>query len=132
MGNLVLIVEDDMDFGGTLGSNIRQVSKVSFATDGEQAIAKILDEKPSLIILDLLLPKLDGFKVLERLRKYPDKAIANTPVIVISNLWSDKDILLAKSLMINSYYVKANMKLEEVIKDIKETLKKIESNKQAV
>jgi len=68
----------------------------------------------------LLLPKLDGFKVLERLRNYPDKALADIKVVVLSNLWSDKDILRAKALKIEEYYVKSNTNLDDVALKIKQ------------
>jgi CheY-like chemotaxis protein len=132
MEKLVLAIEDDVDFRNSLVDKLKEFCKVSVAGDGEEAIEKILDEKPCLILLDLLLPKLDGFKVLERLRKYPDKGIADTPVIVVSNLWSDKDILLAKSLVVESYFVKSNTRLDEVLAKVQEIFNKREIKKQAV
>ncbi len=111
----VLIVEDDQDWRNTLVAKLQSQFEVYQAVDGEEAIAKILDDKPDVVLLDLLLPKLDGFKVLERLRKYPDAAVANTHVVVLSNLWSDKDILQAKALKIDDYFVKANTKIEDVM-----------------
>jgi two-component system, OmpR family, alkaline phosphatase synthesis response regulator PhoP len=129
MEKLVLAVEDDIDFRNALADKLRLFCSVSAAGDGEEAIEKILDERPCLILLDLLLPKLDGFKVLERLRKYPDKEIAATPVIVLSNLWSDKDILLAKSLVVESYFVKSNTSMNEVLARVQEILKKIDKKK---
>jgi DNA-binding response OmpR family regulator len=131
MEKLVLAIEDDVEFRDSLADKLKEFCKVSVAGDGEEAIEKILDEKPCLILLDLLLPKLDGFKVLERLRKYPDKDISGTPVVVVSNLWSDKDILLAKSLVVESYFVKSNTRLDEVLARVREILKKVELGKQA-
>jgi two-component system response regulator (stage 0 sporulation protein A) len=92
------------------------------ALDGEQAVQMVLDHKPDLVLLDLLLPKLDGFKVLERIRNYPEKSIAETKVIVLSNLWSDKDILRAQALKIDEYYVKANTNLDDVFKKISQIM----------
>ena len=85
------------------------------ASDGEEAVTIIVEKKPELILLDLLLPKMDGFKVLETLRQHPDKEISESKVIVLSNLWSNKDILRAQALKIEEYYVKANTNLEDVI-----------------
>ncbi len=111
----VLIVEDDQDWLNTLSAKLQSEFDIILATDGEEAIAKVLDHRPEVILLDLLLPKLDGFKVLERIRKYPDAQIAQTHVVVLSNLWSDKDILQAKALKIDDYFVKANTKIEDVM-----------------
>ena len=78
-----------------------------------------MDNAPDLILLDLLLPKLDGFKVLERLRHYPKAEIAEIKVVVLSNLWSNKDILRAQALKIDEYYVKANTNIKDVFEKIK-------------
>jgi two-component system, OmpR family, alkaline phosphatase synthesis response regulator PhoP len=119
-GKKILIVEDDVDLRNILvdGLSISNY-KILQAGDGEKAVETILEERPDLILLDLLLPKLDGFKVLERLRQYPDKAIAQTKVVVLSNLWSDKDILRAKALKVDEYYVKSNSNMEEIFAKIK-------------
>ncbi|HVY67782.1 MAG TPA: response regulator, partial [Patescibacteria group bacterium] len=90
------------------------------------AIKLAMDQKPHLILLDLLLPKVDGFAVLERIRKYPDSKISGTKVIILSNLWSNRDILRAQALKIDEYYVKANTSLDEVFAKIKEILGRLE------
>ncbi|HYV33821.1 MAG TPA: response regulator [Candidatus Limnocylindria bacterium] len=119
----VLVVEDD---GALRNVLVDSLSKTNFQTssagDGEKALAMILEEKPDLVLLDLLIPRLDGFKVLDKIRHYPDAKIANTKVIVLSNLWSDKDILHAQSLQVEEYYVKANTSLVEVFAKIKKIL----------
>ena len=119
----VLIVEDDVDLRTVLGD---QLSKFNYqiiqAGDGEEGITQLLDKRPDLVLLDLMLPKIDGFKVLDRIRHYPETGIAGTKVIVLSNLWSDKDILRAQALKIDEYYVKANTNLEEVYVKIKQLL----------
>ena len=115
----VLVVEDDVDLLNVLTDRLGVSNyEVMTAKDGEQAVSLILDKKPDLILLDLLLPKLDGFQVLERIRRYPDNKISDIKVIVLSNLWSDKDILRAQALKIDEYYVKANTNLDEVFSKI--------------
>lgn len=120
----ILVVEDDAVFRHNLVDGLSQKYSIAEAEDGEQAMEKILTHKPDLIILDLLLPKLDGFGVLGRLRKYPDKQIAKTPVVVLSNLSSNKDILSVQALKIEGYFVKANTKLEEFFEQVSQLLKK--------
>ncbi len=115
----ILVVEDDREWLNMLSFSLQPHFSVLQAADGEQAVSKIIDFKPDVILLDLLLPKLHGFKVLERVRQYPDQVISRIPVVVLSNLWSDKDILQAKALKINDYFVKANTKIDEVIKALK-------------
>jgi len=117
----ILIVEDDKELGKNLADKLASSNCfVLHAFDGEMAVELIVDERPDVILLDLLLPKLDGFKVLERLRNYPDKALADIKVVVLSNLWSDKDILRAKALKIEEYYVKSNTNLDDVALKIKQ------------
>lgn len=111
----ILIVEDDDNLRGLLvGLFAKKNYEVSEAEDGERAVELVLDKKPDVVLLDLLLPKLDGFHVLERIRKYPDRKIADTHVVILSNLWSDKDILQVKALKVDEYYVKANTEISEV------------------
>ena len=121
----ILVVEDDGALLQVLVDrlNAGHVYEVMSAVDGEEAVSLIVDKKPDLILLDLLLPKLDGFQVLERLRHYPDPKIASIKVVVLSNLWSNKDILRAQSLNIDEYYVKASSNLEDVMAKMKELLK---------
>ena len=115
----VLIVEDDSNLRKLLASELAKKNlSVLEAEDGEEAITKTVDEKPEIILLDLLLPKLDGFKVLQRIRQYPDPEISSIHVVVLSNLWSDKDILQAQALKIDHYFVKANTKTEEVVQKV--------------
>lgn len=122
----VLVVEDDDALRDILVDRLNLNNYQIFqAADGEEAIKLSVDQKPHLILLDLLLPKLDGFKVLERLRHYPEPKIAETKVIVLSNLWSDKDILRAQALKIDAYFVKANTNLEDVFEKIKEIMEKV-------
>lgn len=119
----ILIVEDDKELGKNLADKLAPSNCfVLHAFDGEMAVELIVDERPDVILLDLLLPKLDGFKVLERLRNYPDKALADIKVVVLSNLWSDKDILRAKALKIEEYYVKSNTNLDDVAQKIKQII----------
>lgn len=113
--NKILVVEDDgllqnVFYGKlrTLGFDVLKVS------DGNKALELILSEKPALVLLDLMIPGLDGFQVLEHIRNYPDKQISETKVIVLSNLYTAKDILSAKALKIEEYYVKTTADLDEI------------------
>ncbi len=126
MNNLtkkILVVEDDGLLRKVLSDRLRNMGyDVYQAEDGQEAMDLILDKIPDLILLDLLVPKIDGFTVLGKIRSYPDAKIANILVLVLSNLWSDKDILRAKDLKIEGYFVKAQTDLEEVFKKIQDLL----------
>ena len=118
----ILLVEDDNDMRATLKDRLFRVYQVLEASDGEQAITVCLDHRPDLIVLDMLLPKLDGFKVLERIRNFPDQSIASIHVVVLSNLYSQKDILQVQGLKIDQYFVKSHTKIEDVVKKIDEII----------
>jgi CheY-like chemotaxis protein len=119
----ILVVEDDGMLRKVMSDKLRVLGyDVYQAEDGQEAIDLILDKRPNLVLLDLLIPKIDGFTVLQKIREYPDAEIANTRVMVLSNLWTDKDILRVKSLKIDEYFVKAQTDLEEVFNKVKNLL----------
>jgi DNA-binding response OmpR family regulator len=119
----IAIVEDDIAMReivvhklSTNGYDVKE------AEDGKAGIDLIVKEKPDIVLLDLMLPEVDGFQVLEKIRKNPDKDIAKTPIIILSNLWSNKDILKTKSLNVQAYMVKAYFTTEEILKKVQEVL----------
>ncbi len=121
----ILAIEDDGSLRNILLDKIAGNGYEALgAEDGEEGLKLALEKAPDLILLDLMLPKMDGFQVLEHIRKNEDKDIANVPVVVLSNLWSNKDILRIRALKIEEYYVKANTNLEEVFIKISEILNK--------
>jgi len=93
---------------------------VASAYDGESGLALAEKEQPDLILLDLILPKKDGFHVLEELKK--QKGTKDIPVIVFTNLGDTKDIERAIELGATTYLVKANYSLSEVIEKIRRSL----------
>jgi DNA-binding response OmpR family regulator len=115
-----LIVEDDNNLRRILVDGLSKSNYDLFeAADGEQAVNMVMDHRPDLVLLDLLLPKLDGFKVLERIRHYPEPSVAHTRVVVLSNLWSNKDILRAQALNVDEYFVKANTNVDDVFNKVR-------------
>lgn len=119
----ILLVEDDTDLRTVLADRLSSYNYQVFqADDGEKALALVQEHRPDLILLDLLIPKVDGFAVLENVRHHPNPDTAGTKVIVLSNLWSNKDILRVKSLRVDEYFVKANTNLEEVFDKVKKVM----------
>ena len=108
----ILVVEDDELLRKIM---IDQLTRLGFAVisaaDGEQAIQQIEQQRPGIIVLDLLLPKLDGFGVLKRLRASPDAELAKTAVLVVSNLSDAKSIQSAKDYGVLEYYLKSDVEL---------------------
>jgi len=120
----ILVIEDDQEFRKKLYDILGHEFSFITADDGEQGIEKMLVHRPDLIILDLLLPRLDGFEVLKRIREYPDNFIKNIPVIVLSNLAGNEDFIRATNYKVDAYYVKARTDLSEVKAKIKDVVYK--------
>ena len=120
----ILMVEDDVAMREIVIHKLMSHGfDVKEAEDGKQGLDVLLKEKPDLVLLDLMLPEMDGFTVLANVRANPDPKIAATPVIILSNLWSNKDILRTKALKVQAYMVKAYFTTEEILNKINEILK---------
>lgn len=110
----ILIIEDDEHILKIYQLKfLKEGYDVILQTNGEDGIGKIITEKPDLIILDLMLPKKDGFMVLEEIKKNP--TTAKIPVLVISNLGQQSDQDRALALGANEYLIKVNYSMQEVI-----------------
>lgn len=119
----ILVVEDETFLVKIYSVKLKKEGfDVMIATDGEQAVELSQSFKPDMILLDLILPKLNGFEALEEIRKKP--STKDTPVIVLSNLGQDDDIKRAESLGADDYLVKANFSIQDVVKKIKDVLGK--------
>ncbi len=119
----ILMIEDDVAMREIVIHKLMTHGfEVKEAEDGKQGIDLAIAEKPDLILLDLMLPEVDGFQVLETVRSNPDQKVANTPIIILSNLWSNKDILRTKALKVQAYMVKAYFTTEEILTKINEIL----------
>ncbi len=122
MGKIILLVEDEPTLQKTLSLALQQEGyEVKNALDGEIGLKLARETNPNLVLLDLILPKIDGFEVLDELKK--DDATKDIPVIVLTNLESTQDIEKALALGATSYLVKANYDLKDVIEKVKENIK---------
>ena len=88
--------------------------------NGEHAMAAIRKEKPTLLLLDLVMPVKDGFQVLKDLKANP--ALQSIKVVVLSNLGQEEDIKKAKELGASEYLVKSDLSINEMMGKIKEHL----------
>ena len=93
---------------------------IASATDGAMAVQMAQRLKPNLILLDLLLPKINGFEVLRIVKS--DPALKETPVIILSNLGSAEDVERAKAGGAIDYFIKANTDLSVLENKIKQVL----------
>jgi two-component system phosphate regulon response regulator PhoB len=117
----ILVVEDDPILKNLLGHTFASKYQTLYASDGNQALLLLEQNKPALVLLDLMIPQVDGFGVLEKIRARTDE-LKTVPVIVISNLGQQKDIERAKSLGATDYLVKAEVSVEEIVAKIEHIL----------
>jgi len=114
----ILIIEDDEFFRELISKSLSSGGfVVSGAVDGQKGIEKAKELKPSLILLDLLLPSMDGFEVLSNLKK--DSETSSIPVLILSNLGSKEDIDKAVKLGAADFLIKSQFASDEIIKKIK-------------
>ena len=118
----ILIIEDDKFLRELIVQKlIKEGYEPSEAIDGEEGIKKVKTVKPDLVLLDLILPGIDGFEVLTRMKE--DPSLAQIPVIILSNLGQKDDVERGLKLGAVDYLVKAHFTPREIIDKIKNTLK---------
>ena len=118
----ILIVEDDKFLASIYKRKFEMEDfEVRIASDGEIGLEMVAQQKPSLILLDILLPKLDGLTVLSRLKANPKNK--NIPVILITNLGQHDDILKGMSLGARDYLIKAHFKPSELVNKVRQVLR---------
>lgn len=116
----VLIVEDQKPMSHALQIKLTSSGfDVTIANDGEEALKILETEKFDIILLDLIMPRMDGFVALQEMKKRNVKA----PVIVASNLGQEDDIKKAKDLGASDYFIKSNVSIADIIEKIKNVLK---------
>jgi DNA-binding response OmpR family regulator len=116
----ILVVEDEKPMARALKLKLESNGfAVSLAADGNEAMEAITKGKFDLIILDLVIPGIDGFAILGELKKSNNP----TPVIAASNLGQLEDITRAKDLGALHYFVKSNTSLAHIVQLVKEVLK---------
>lgn len=117
----ILFIEDESALQKTFGEILTQEGyQMISALDGEVGLKLAKTEKPDLILLDLILPKIHGFEVLKKLKE--DKETKDIPIIVLTNLEEIKDVDKAIELGATTYLVKAQYSLEELVEKIKKHL----------
>jgi OmpR family response regulator RpaB len=120
----IIVAEDDTAMSGILNHKLSTVGfNVRVAVNGLKAMEMFREDPPDLILLDLMMPEMDGFEVLKRVRGNPDKKLANTPVIILSNLRINEDVIRARSFNISDYIVKAYFTPDDILAKVKAVLK---------
>lgn len=118
--NKILIVEDYATLRILMAKKlIKEGFNVEQAPDGETAVEKIPTFRPNIILLDIMMPGIDGYEVLKQVRHNSDPEIASIPVIMLSNLGDDEDIKKAMVSGADDYMIKSNITTDDVIAKMK-------------
>ena len=117
----ILLVEDDQALAGVYKSRLElEGFSVSHVANGEDALSKIVDLKPDLVVLDAMMPKINGFDVLDIIRQTPETM--NTRVVMLTALSQPKDKERAEELGADDYLVKSQVVIGDVVARIKHHL----------
>ncbi len=121
MAKIVLIVEDEQSMQRALKSKLAHAGyDVRAAADGEEAMAVLTSEVPHLVLLDLIMPKIDGISVLRQMKG--EERLRKVPVVILTNLSSGDKVAEAMQLGTFDFLVKANYSLDDVLKKVTERI----------
>ena len=120
-GHLMLIVEDERSLLKALVEKFaHQGFRVLTAENGEKGLNLALENQPEVILLDIVMPKMDGISVLRQLKA--DKRTKDIPIILLTNLYDNDKLMEASKVGVFDYLIKSDWKIEDVVKKVREKL----------
>ncbi|MEF8847430.1 MAG: response regulator [Candidatus Paceibacterota bacterium] len=118
MAQKILIIEDDKFLRQLVSRKLsKQDFEIAEAVDGESGLEKVKEVNPDLVLLDLILPGMDGFEVLSEIKDDPETS--SVPVVILSNLGQKDEIEKGLQMGAEDYLVKAHFTLGEIVEKIK-------------
>ncbi|MDD4995908.1 MAG: response regulator [Patescibacteria group bacterium] len=121
----VLIIEDEKILLYALKEQLqRENFELIFASDGEEGLKSVLDNKPDLVLLDLVMPKKNGLEVLKEMKKNKNPEIQNIPVIILSSLGQESEIREGLKTGAEEFLVKTEFSMQEITEKVKKLLNK--------
>ncbi len=117
----ILLIEDEPLLGTLLKQRLeREGFKVLLARDGSEGLELLKNSQLDLVLLDIILPKISGFELLEKVQA--DPLLQKVPIVIISNLGQETDLEKGQTLGAVGYFVKARISMEELVERVKEFL----------
>lgn len=117
-GKKILIAEDDGFIAEVYNTKLSSLGyQVTIAEDGQEALDHLAEEKFDLLMLDLMMPRVNGLTVLEQLRSNPETK--TFPVLILTNAGEQESVDKASQLGVDGYLVKSNFTPEEVLNKVK-------------
>ena len=119
---IILIIEDEKLLLNTLAEKFESEGFIVIrADDGEEGLQKAKAVEPDIILLDILMPKMDGLTMLNNLRH--DGWAKGIPVFILTNVEDQAKMASAVDNLAQGYFIKSNWKLEDIVSEVKEKLK---------
>ena len=119
--SLIQIIEDEEFIANIMRVNLEEAGhKVIMSSNGEVAYKDIKNNKPDLILLDLIMPNMDGFEFLSKVKSNVE--IKDIPIIVTSNLNQDEDIDRVKKMGVKNYLVKSDITMKDLVDEVNKYL----------
>lgn len=119
----IMVAEDDRLISGSLCDALKgQGFDAIPAYDGEEAVAKVKEQKPDLLLLDIMMPKLDGISVLWELKANPDTA--QIPVVVLTNIGDVETISKIVEAGAVDYLLKSDQSVDDIIQKVRDVLQR--------
>lgn len=119
----ILLVEDDPFLVDIYTTKFKKANlEVEVATNGEEALAKLKEKTPDLVVLDLVLPRIDGWEILSKIKANPK--LKNLKVVVLSNLGQKEEVEKGLKLGATKYLIKAHCTPSQVAEEVKRCLEK--------
>ena len=116
----ILLVEDDLYIRDIYSTALERAGyDINVVADGKKALPQIKEYKPDLVLLDIMLPGIDGLEILKRIRSHPEFANIHPIVVIVTNLGQIDIAEQARRLGADGYIVKADINLNELVATIK-------------
>ncbi len=123
MAKKILIAEDDTFLANAYRMKLSKSGfDIKIVIDGAEAIKEVKEFSPDVIVLDLVMPKKDGFAVLEELKQ--DSQFSHIPILVVSNLGQESDVEKAQQLGATDYVIKSNESLKSIVARIEKIVER--------
>ncbi|MDE2001433.1 MAG: response regulator [Patescibacteria group bacterium] len=119
----ILLVEDDQILAKLYQTKFqREGMEIQLAYDGEEGFEKMKSYHPDVVILDLIMPKVDGFSFLAKVQADAELAGRKTPILVLSNLGQESDIKKAMDMGAKDFFIKADVSLSQMVEKVRKYL----------
>ncbi len=115
-GKNILFVEDDEFIGGIITHNLEKVGATcEWARDGQEALQKLTEQSFDIVLTDLMMGNVSGLEMLKQIRAHADTGISNLPVLVLTNLNNNDEVVVqARELGVSGFFAKSSTPFESL------------------